>query len=96
MTNLPFATVFTHQRFKDNYLQYLKQSYQQAPFSFLLDVREYRENPSLERAKTIALKYISDNFSALEINIDKFTKDAVLQAVNQDNVEPTVFDEAYK
>ncbi len=96
MSTVPFANLFTHAALKENYLQYLKQSYQSEPFCFLLDVREYKENPSLEKAKTITSTYISDNTSTLEINIDRFTKDELLHALEKNETDPNMFDKAYK
>jgi hypothetical protein len=59
-------------------------------------VREYKENPSLEKAKTITSTYISDNTSTLEINIDRFTKDELLHALEKNETDPNMFDKAYK
>ncbi|KAL0490141.1 regulator of G-protein signaling [Acrasis kona] len=63
-----FENIFEERGIQENYRRYLDKSYQLEPLLFLLEVRLFRKNPTLQHAKEIINKFIRNN-AEYELNL---------------------------
>jgi hypothetical protein len=98
---VPFENIFLVAELRENYLKYLKHSYQLEPMMFLLAIRDYKQSPDKKLAQQLIETYIADQSCVLQVNIDGQTKTNLLHEFQQydsrSNVDlGTIFDAAYK